>query len=80
MDGDMKMREIYDAREKKPDLDSGTAGSPVFSDWKTAVPGTLFDMMKNNVVPFDSTLKVVNNPDVKEVKKANPDPPADESS
>ena len=74
------MPQIYDAREKKSDLDSGTAGSPVFSDWETAVPGTLFDLMKNNVVLFDSTLKIVNYPDVKEVKKANPDPPADESS
>ena len=74
------MPEIYDARKKKPDLDSGTAGSPVFSDWGTTVPGSLFDMMKNNVVLFDSTLKIVNYPEVQEVKKANPDPPADESS
>ena len=76
------MPRIYDAREKKSNLDSGTAGSPTFAngDWETAVPGSLFDMMKNNVVLFDSTLKIVNYPEVKEVKKANPEPPADESS
>ena len=78
----MQMPEIYDARKKKPDLDSGTAGSPTFAngDWETAAPGSLFDMMKNKVVLFDSTLKIVNYPEVKEVKKANPDLPADESS
>ena len=76
------MREIYDAPNKKPDLLSGTAGSPTFAngDWETAVPGSLFDMMKNNIVPFDSTHKVAKYPEIKEVKKANPEPPADESS
>ena len=74
------MLEIYDAPNKKPDLLSGTGDSPVFSDWETAVPGSLFDMMKNKVVLFDSTLKIVNYPEVQEVKKANPEPPADESS
>ena len=74
------MREIYDAREKKPDLDSGTAGPPVSSDWETAAPGNLSALMKNKVVLFDSTLKIVNYPEVKEVKKANPDLPADEAS
>ena len=74
----MKMPRIYDAREKKADLDSGTAAPPVSSDWETTVPSSLFDMMKNKVVLFDSTLKIVNYPEVKEVKKANPDLPADE--
>ena len=73
------MPEIYDAREKKPDLDSGTAGLPTFAngDWETAAPDNLSALMKNNVVLFDSTLKIVNYPEVKEVKKANPDLPAD---
>ena len=78
----MQMPEIYDAREKKADLDSGTAGLPTFAngDWETAAPGSLFDMMKNNIVLFDSTHKVAKYPEIKEVKKANPDLPADESS
>ena len=71
------MPEIYDAREKKFNLDSGTAAPPVSSDWETTVPGSLFDMMKNKVVLFDSALKIVNYPEIKEVKKANPDLPAD---
>ena len=73
------MREIYDAREKKSNLDSGTAGSPTFAngDWETAAPGNLSALMKNKVVLFDSTLKIVKYPEIKEVKKANPDLPAD---
>ena len=76
------MPQIYDAPNKKSDLESGTAGLPTFAngDWETAVPGNLSALMKNKVVLFDSALKVVKYPDVKEVKKANPDPPADESS
>ena len=71
------MPEIYDARKKKPDLLSGTGDSPVFSDWETAAPDNLSALMKNKVVLFDSTLKIVNYPEVKEVKKANPEPTAD---